>query len=140
MTGTVTGKEFHGVLEGGAAAGGGYVWVTWIVGAERQTVLFEQSTVGPFMAAIGTAAAMAADERQQRGLLEPNSAYALKLSGAEAARSDIEAGASILDLSIDAQRDTPWHLYLSAAPRELMGLRAAIDRALEMLAERRVAN
>lgn len=136
----VTGKEFQGVTEGGAAAAGGYIWLTWVVGGAPQTVLFEQSLVGPLMAAIGTSAAMAADERQRQGLLEPNSAYALEVVSVAPAKSETALGAVVLDVSIDAHRDKPWHLYLSADRAALEGMRGAIDRALRLINEKAPAN
>lgn len=137
---TISGKNFQGVLEGGAADSGRYVWMTWVVGGERQTVLVEQSKVGPFIAAISTSAGMAADERLRQGLMEPNTAYALDVVSAEPARSDTQAGTAILDLTVDASRSKPWHLYLAADRSTLEGMRAAIDRAIQMLGEKRRAN
>ena len=129
----ITGKEFYGVLEGGAAAAGGYVWLKWVVGDQEQVVLIEQSHVGPFVSALSTVSSMAANERLKHGQMEPNSAVALKVVSVIPAKSDTEAGTAILDVSVDAQRDTPWRLYLSADRDALMALRATIDRALEML-------
>ncbi len=136
----VTGKEFQGVLEGGAAAAGGYIWLKVAFGGRTEVLLVEQSKVGALMGAIATSAAMAADERQRQGILEPNSALALQIDAVEPARSETLAGHAILDISIDAMRDTPWRLYLSADRERLEGMRAACDRALQMLREKARTN
>lgn len=136
----ITGKEFYGVLEGGAAAAGGYVWLKWVVGDQEQVVLIEQSHVGPLVSALSTVSSMAANERLKHGQMEPNSAVALKVVSVIPAKSDTEAGAAILDVSVDAQRDTPWRLYLSADRDALLGMRMAIDRALELVAAKQAAN
>lgn len=136
----ITGKEFYGVLEGGAAAAGGYVWLKWVVGDQEQVVLIEQSHVGPLVSALSTVSSMAANERLKHGQMEPNSAVALKVVSVIPAKSDTEAGAAILDVSVDAQRDTPWRLYLSADRDALLDMRKAIDRALEMVATKQAAN
>lgn len=136
----ITGKEFYGVLEGGAAAAGGYVWLKWVVGDQEQVVLIEQSHVGPLVSALSTVSSMAANERLKHGQMEPNSAVALKVVSVIPAKSDTEAGAAILDVSVDAQRDTPWRLYLSADRDALLDMRKAIDRALEMIATKQAAN
>lgn len=136
---TITGKELQGVLGGGAAAGGAYVWVKLRLGGAEQTILVEKSMVGMVMAAFATAAGMARSERLR---LDPaaerggtrDGAIALDLVGVKVARSGSVPDTAILDLHLDASGDNELNLFLAAKPEALLRLRGAIDRALELVA------
>lgn len=132
MTEQISGTEFHGVVAGGAAAGGSHVWVTLRLGGSDTTVIMDQSRVGILMSALAAAAGMARDERVRNGG-DPveDAGYALTLSGAGAGQAGPDT--AILELLCDAGGSKPMNLLVAAERSPLMKLRAACDRALQLL-------
>jgi hypothetical protein len=136
----ITGPEFGGVVDGGEAAGGAYVWLTIRLGDKDQTIIIEKSRVAVLMTGLATAAGMARDARVRNDPNEANdtgmdAVYALDLSHVGVGRHT-EPGKAILDLRIDAQKGRQMNLFLSATPDALIRLRAACTRALLQLRNR----
>jgi hypothetical protein len=130
----ITGPEFGGVVAGGEAAGGAYVWLTIRLGDQNQTMIIEKSRVAVLMTGLATAAGMARDARVKNDPNEANdtgmdAVYALEVSDAGVGRHT-DQGKALLDVRIDAQKGRQMNLFLSAGPAGLIRLRAACTRAL----------
>lgn len=139
----ITGPEFGGVVAGGEAAGGNYVWLTLRLGDKDQTIIIEKSRVAVLMTGLATAAGLARDARVKNDPNEANdtgmdAVYALNLQAAGVGRHT-DADLAIIDLRIDAQHGRQMNLFLSAGPVALTRLRAACSRALTQLKSRRSA-
>lgn len=135
----ITGPEFGGVVAGGEAAGGNYIWLTIRLGDQNQTMIIEKSRVAVLMAGLATAAGMARTARMRSDPNEANNTgmdavYALDLDNAGVGRHS-EPGKAILDLRIDA-KGQEMNLYLSATPNSLVRLRAACSRAILQIKNR----
>lgn len=133
----ITGDEFEGVVAGGSAAGGNYVWLTYRAGGKDMTVICEKSRVGVLMTGWSAAAAKARADRMKVNPEEAHSigadtAYAVPIVGASVGRSTVP-GTAILDMLVKAPDGTAMDLYGALDAEGLEKLRAACDRALAML-------
>lgn len=134
QTGQIVGQEFVGILGGGEAAGGQYVWLKLRVGAEDQTVIIEKSKVASLMMGLATVASMAHKARLAANPDEDKAgsidvAYALNLAEARVG-SSTDGETAIIDLGIDARLDRTANLFIAAKRPALLRLRAAVARAL----------
>jgi len=130
----ITGDEFVGIIGGGEAAGGQYVWLKLRIGANDQTIVIEKSKVATLMVGLATVASMA---HKKRLALNPeedkagsvDTAYALNLMEARVG-SSTDGETAIIDLGIDARLDRTANLFLAVKRPALLRLRAAVARAL----------
>lgn len=130
----ITGQEFVGILGGGEAAGGQFIWLKLRIGPDDQTIIIEKSKVATLMMGLATAASMAHKARLaiNPGEDKPgtvDTAYALDLIEARVG-SSTDGETAILDLGIDARLDRTGNLFLAAKRPALLRLRAAVARAL----------
>ena len=130
----ITGPEFGGIVAGGEAAGGAYVWITIRLGDKDQTIIIEKSRVGLFMVGLASAAGLARNARIKNDPSEASdtgmdAVYALDLVNAGVGRST-KPNDAILDLRIEAGKGLEMNLFLAATPVALMRLRTACTRAL----------
>ncbi len=130
----VTAPEFAGVVGGGSAAGGQYVYLVLRLGANDVPMLIEKSRVGALMLGVATAAAMARSERVSNDPQELageglDAAYALNVSSVVVGRSS-ELGVSILDVRVNAEKAGVMNLYLAANDDALRQIQAACSTAL----------
>lgn len=131
---SITGQEFVGILGGGEASGGQYVWLKLRVGDADQTIIIEKSKVATLMMGLATAASMA---HKARLAINPNedkagsvdTAYALDLIEARVG-SSTDGETAIIDLGIDARLDRTANLFIAAKKPALLRLRTAVARAL----------
>lgn len=135
--GRVIAPEFLGIVGGGSAAFGQYVFLTVRLGDKDQPMLIEKSRVGVFMLGLATAAGLARKERTGLDPGELNSAgadtaYALVVTQASVGRSS-KADNAIIDLQIDANGTGAMNLYLAADSKALTLLRDACDAAIDSL-------
>jgi hypothetical protein len=136
----VTAPEFAGVIGGGSAAGGQFVYLMLRLGEADVPMLIEKSRVGALMAGLVTAAAMARKERvandpQELAGKGLDAAYALKVSAVSVGRSS-QPGVSILDVQIDAEQAGTMNLYLVADDAALRQLQAACATAMDETSKR----
>lgn len=131
---SVTGQEFVGILGGGEASGGQYIWLKLRIGSEDQTIIIEKSKVASLMMGLATAASMAHKARlavnpdeDRAGSVD--TAYALHLVEARVA-SSTDGETAILDFGIDARLDRTANLFIAAKRPALLRLRSAVARAL----------
>lgn len=130
----ITGQEFVGILGGGEAAGGQYVWLKLRIGAEDQTIIIEKSKVAALMMGLATVASMAHKARlavnpDEDKVGSVDTAYALNLVEARVG-SSTDGETAIIDLGIDARLDRTANLFIAAKRPALLRLRAAVARAL----------
>lgn len=136
----VTAPEFAGVVGGGSAAGGQFVYLVVRLGETDVPMLIEKSRVGVLLLGVATAAAMA---RKERVANDPNelagegldAAYALTVSAVSVGRSS-QPGVSILDVQIDADRAGTMNLYLAANDDALHQFQTACTTALDNINRR----
>lgn len=138
MSTIITAPEFIGLVDGGSALGGQYVFITLRLGEDDTTFFVEKSRVGLLMLGLATAAGMARKERLLNDPTEArgegkDAAYALKLKGAKVGLSR-EPSHAILDVLIDADKGRGMNMYLAADAGALRRLRAACDHALRAIA------
>lgn len=130
----ITGQEFVGILGGGEAAGGQYVWLKLRIGDEDQTIIIEKSKVASLMMGLATVASMAHKARLAANPDEDkagsvDTAYALNLVEARVGTST-DGETAILDLGVDARLDRTANLFIAAKRPALLRLRAAVARAI----------
>lgn len=131
MVGNITGPEFGGVVGGGSAAGGNYVWVTLRLGGKDQTILIEKSRVGVLMTGLATAAGLARGDRIKMNPEEASStgqdtAYALNVGEVRVGRST-DSETAILDVQIETDTGSQMNLYLAAEKDALVSMRGACE-------------
>lgn len=130
----ITGQEFVGIVAGGEASGGQFVWLKLRIGADDQTIIIEKSKVATLMMGLATAASMA---HKARLAINPDedkagsvdTAYALDLIEARVG-SSTDGETAIIDLGIDARLDRTANLFIAAKKPALLRLRTAVARAL----------
>lgn len=137
----ITGPEFGGIVAGGEAAGGAYVWLTIRLGDRDQTIIIEKSKVATLMMGLATVASMAHKARLSVNPDEDkagsvDTAYALNLIEARVG-SSTDGETAILDLGIDARLDRTANLFIAAKRPALLRLRSAVARAILKLSAAR---
>lgn len=137
---TIDGVEFEGVVGGGEAAGGSYVWLTVRLSGKNQNILIEKSRVGELIAGLTTASALARNTRLKHDPAEAagsgfDAAYALDVADATIGAST-DGETAILDLRLMTKTGL-MDIFLSAKPEALVRLGSACRRAVLMLANRK---
>jgi len=133
----VTAPEFAGIVSGGSAGHGQYVYLNVRLGDKDQDMVIEKSRVGAFMLGLATAAGLARAERVAHDPSELSgegldAAYALKVATVSVGRSS-QPGVAVLDVQIDADAAGTMNLYLAAGREAIQSLRSACDDALVAL-------
>ncbi len=138
MAEVVTAPEFAGVVGGGSAGGGQYVYFVIRLGDKDVPMMIEKSRVGEMMLGLATAAALARKDRVRVNPEEMtgtgnDAAYALVVSGMAVGRSS-QPGHAILDVFVDTDAG-PMNLYLAAPAHALERIVSAATRGLALLRE-----
>jgi len=137
---TIDGVEFEGVVGGGEAAGGNYIWITVRLSGKSQNILVEKSRVGELIAGLTTASALARSTRLKHNPAEAagsgfDAVYTLDLTDATIGAS-VDGETAILDLRLMTKSGL-MDIFLSAKPDGLIRLGSACRRAVLMLANRK---